>query len=97
MTIIGDGLQKRDFTYVKDVVNANFLAATSNHASGEILNIGTGTNYTIVEIAEHIGGDYIFVEPRLGELRESLADNSKAKRLLLWEPKTNLKEWINKQ
>ena len=97
MTIIGDGLQRRDFTYVKDVVNANFLAANSNHASGEIINIGTATNYNIVEIAEAIGGDYIFIEPRLGELRESLADNSKAKRLLLWEPKMKLKEWIKKQ
>ena len=46
MTIVGDGLQRRDFTYVKDVVNANFLASQSNHVSGETINIGTGINYS---------------------------------------------------
>jgi len=97
MTIIGDGLQRRDFTYVKDVVNANFLAAHSNHASGEIINIGTGRNYSILKIAEAIGGEYTFIEPRKGELRESLANNSKAKKLLQWEPKANLIEWIKNQ
>ena len=97
MTIVGDGLQRRDFTYVKDVVNANFLASQSNHVSGETINIGTGTNYSILEIAKEIGGDYTFIEPRLGELRESLADNTKSKDLLLWRPKTNLKEWLRSQ
>ena len=97
MTIVGDGLQRRDFTYVKDVVNANFLASQSNHVSGETINIGTGTNYSILEIAKEIGGDYTFIEPRLGELRESLADNTKSKDLLLWRPKTNLKEWLRNQ
>lgn len=97
MTIIGDGLQRRDFTYVKDVVNANFLSSQSNHVSGEVINIGTGENYSILELAQEIGGDYEFIEPRKGELRESLADNSKAKKLLKWNPKTNLKEWIKAQ
>ena len=97
MTIVGDGLQRRDFTYVKDVVNANFLASQNNHVSGETINIGTGTNYSILEIAKEIGGDYTFIEPRLGELRESLADNTKSKNLLLWRPKTNLKEWLRSQ
>lgn len=97
MTIVGDGLQRRDFTYVKDVVNANFLASQSDHVSGEIINIGTGLNYSILSIAKEIGGDYTFIEERKGELRESLADNYKAKKLLQWEPKTNLKEWIRTQ
>lgn len=97
MTIVGDGLQRRDFTYVKDVVNANFLASQSNNASGEVINVGTGINYSILGLAQEIGGDYTFIEAREGELRESLADNSKAKKLLGWEPKTNLKEWIKSQ
>jgi len=97
MTIVGDGLQRRDFTYVKDVVNANFLAAQSNQASGEVINIGTGVNYSVLGIAKKIGGDYIFIQNRKGEARESLADNSKAKNLLSWEPKIKLKEWIKKQ
>jgi len=97
MTIVGDGLQRRDFTHVKDVVNANFLASQINNASGEVINIGTGINYSILGLAQEIGGNYTFIEPREGELRESLADNSKAKKLLGWEPKTNLKEWIKLQ
>lgn len=97
MTIVGDGLQRRDFTYVKDVVNANFLASQSNNSSGEVINVGTGINYSILGLAQEIRGDYTFIEAREGELRESLADNSKAKKLLGWEPKTNLKEWIKTQ
>ena len=51
----------------------------------------------VAAAAKEIGGDYTFIEPRLGELRESLADNTKSKNLLLWRPKTNLKEWLKSQ
>ena len=99
MTVVGDGLQRRDFTYVKDVVEANILASKlkNQKVSGETFNIGTGVNYNILDIAKHIGGQYEHIPPRLGEARESLASNSKAKYLLRWEPKTNLKDWIDTQ
>ena len=99
MTVIGDGYQRRDFTYVKDVVEANILASKlkNQKVSGETFNIGTGTNYSILDIAKHIGGEYEHIRPRLGEIRESLASNSKAKYLLRWEPQTNLKDWIDTQ
>jgi UDP-glucose 4-epimerase len=96
MTIVGDGLQTRDFTYVKDVVQANILAAesTNENVVGEIFNVGTGKNYSVLDIADMIGGEYTFTEPRKGEARETLADINKIKKLLNYEPKTDLKDWI---
>jgi UDP-glucose 4-epimerase len=99
MTVIGDGTQKRDFTYVKDVVRANVAAANINNkqASGETFNIGTGKNYSILDIAKHLGGEYCFIEPRRGEIKESLANISKAQYILGWNPTTNLKDWMDAQ
>ena len=56
MTIFGDGKNKRDYTYVGDVIDANILASESpNVGNGEIINIGTGTNISVNELAELIG------------------------------------------
>jgi len=94
MTINGDGKQKRDFIYVGDVVKANILASQSKKiGNGEIINIGSGISKSVNEIAALIGGNKIFVDP-VKEPRESLADRSKAKKLLNWQPKVNIKEWI---
>jgi len=94
LTITGDGKQKRDFTSVIDVVEANILAAESDKATkGEVINIGRGKNYSVNEVAQMIGGETINIPPRI-EPRETLADNSLARKLLGWEPKINLPEWI---
>jgi UDP-glucose 4-epimerase len=76
MTIVGDGGQKRDFTYVKDVANANFLAMTSvnNEIFGETFNVGTGTNISVLELASLIGDEVVHIPERLGESRATLAD-----------------------
>ena len=98
MTIVGDGTQRRDFTHVKDVVSANIQASdVSKNIQGETFNIGTGENYSILEIAKLIKGEYIFIDPRLGEAKETLADNSKAKYMLNWKPHINLKNWIKNE
>ena len=111
MTIVGDGNQRRDFTHVSDVVEANVLAAKftapdyhvkdtggckvyNNSDWGQVYNIGTGINYSVNEIADMIGGDRINIDPRLGEARITLADNSKAKTELRWNPKIQLTDWI---
>ncbi len=96
MTIVGDGEQRRDFTHVSDVVNANILALDLNNKklSGELFNIGTNKNYSINEIKDMIGGEFVYLEPRLGEARITLADNQKARKILKWEPKVNLPEWL---
>ncbi len=94
MTIVGDGEQKRDYTSVVDVVRANILAAESLKAvKGEVINIGRGNNFSVNELAGMIGGPTENVASRI-EPRETLADTSRAKELLGWEPTVNLEEWI---
>jgi nucleoside-diphosphate-sugar epimerase len=92
MTITGDGLQTRDFTHVRDVVKANLLAMESQKVGkGESINIGTGHNHSVLEIAKLLEGEYEFIDARL-EPRNTLANNTKAKELLGWEPKEDFNE-----
>jgi len=94
LTITNDGNQRRDFTYVKDVVAANMAAGESSEKFvGEVFNIGNGGNFSINEVAEMIGGPTSYGEERL-EPFQTLADNSKAKKILGWEPKGNLPTFI---
>ena len=94
LTITNDGNQKRDFTYVGDVVRANILAARcSMKLNGESFNIGNGSNVSINQVADMFGGEKKYGETRL-EPFETLADNSKAKNILNWEPQGNLSTWI---
>jgi UDP-glucose 4-epimerase len=96
LTIVGDGEQRRDFTYVGDVSNANILAMNSENVGfGESINIGNGDNRSVNDIADLIGGEKIYLEKRL-EPQKTLADNSKAKKLLNWEPTTSIEDWIPK-
>ena len=95
MTINGDGEQRRDFTYVGDVVDANIRAATSDKVgNGEVINIGSCNNKSVNELADLIGGERIHREPVI-EPFATLADNTKAKELLGWEPKQNFEEWVS--
>lgn len=94
MTIRGDGEQKRDFTYVGDVVSANLLASTSkNVGRGEVINIGNGDNRSINQIADMIGGERVYIDPVI-EPKETLADNSLAKKLIGWKPSQKIEDWI---
>ena len=94
MTINGDGEQRRDFTYVGDVVNANILASQSEKVGkGEVINIGNGDNRSINDIADMIGGERIHREPVI-EPKETLADNSLAEELLGWKPTQNIEDWV---
>lgn len=94
MTITGDGEQTRDFTHVSDVVRANMLAAESDKVGkGEVINIGAGNNVSVNRIAELIGGPVEYIAPRL-EPRHTLADNSRARELLGWEPTVSIEEGI---
>jgi UDP-glucose 4-epimerase len=97
LTIVGDGEQRRDFTHVSDVVMANVLAATvdvQKEAFGQVYNIGNGVNYSVNQIADLISSSQTNIPPRLGESRETLADNSKFKSVFGWEPKVSLVEWV---
>ena len=96
LTIVGDGNQKRDFTHVSDVVEANILASQVKNGFGEVYNIGFGQNYSILDIANMISDNVTFVPARIGEARETLASYKKFNNLTGWTPKVSLKEWLMK-
>ena len=96
LTINNDGEQRRDFTYVGDVVNANILAAHhKDKLNGDVINIGNGDNYSVNEVVKMYGGQSTAGQKVL-EPFETLADITKAKKVLGWEPKGNLPVWIEK-
>lgn len=109
ITIVGNGEQRRDFTYVLDVVEANIKAMEilPNQFIGEneLFNIGTGKNYSIKDLANMVAMelynsvmklrvDIIHVPERIGESKVSLANNSKAKEFLDWEPQFTLERGV---
>lgn len=98
MTVVGDGTQKRDFTNIKDVVDANIKASLieDKKAYGEIFNIGTGKNYSMHELVALLGGEVEYIPPRKGEVKETLANIEKAKNILNWEPTISLEDWVDK-
>ena len=94
MTINGDGEQRRDFTHVDDVIDANLKCMNyESMFNGDTFNIGNGDNRSVNQIADLIGGDRVNLEPVV-EPRETLADYSKATKTLKWSPKGDLDEWI---
>ena len=98
MTVVGDGKQTRDYTYVGDVVEANLLAARTENESvlGEVYNVGTGTNHSVLDLVEMIEGDHTHLPPRDGEARDTKADIGKIMLDLDWYPKQTIGDWINK-
>ncbi|MFA4663239.1 SDR family oxidoreductase [Pyrococcus kukulkanii] len=99
LTIFGDGKQTRDFIYVKDVVEANLLVAQKKKAEGEIFNVATGKETTVLELALKIidlsgsSSSIVFAPPRPGDIRRSVADISKLKKLG-FSPKYTLEEGL---
>jgi UDP-glucose 4-epimerase len=102
--IYGDGQQSRDFTFVANVVEANLLAADADGdgVSGAILNVATGRSATVDELADTIGAilgkpvEKTYLPPREGDVRDSLADVSEARRLLGFEPRIGLEEGLRR-
>jgi UDP-glucose 4-epimerase len=98
MTVVGTGEQRRDFTHVSDIVHANILASNLHDTEivGEIINVGTGTNYSVIELARMIGNTITFIPQRQGEAFETLANTEKIHRFFWWEPQTSIIEWLKK-
>ena len=94
MTIVGDGEQRRDFTHVNDVVDANINAMMTNY-SGMVVNIGTGVNHSVNEVASYISDNTVNIPERSGEARETLANIERANILLSWEPKITLEDYFD--
>tara|TARA_B100000927_G_scaffold134292_1_gene108269 strand:- start:3862 stop:4758 length:897 start_codon:yes stop_codon:yes gene_type:complete len=93
LTIVGDGLQRRDFTHVSDVVQANMDAMMCNFSGIEV-NIGTGTNHSVQDIANMISDNQKFIPSREGEARDTLAMIYKAAVALNWFPRVKLEDYI---
>jgi UDP-glucose 4-epimerase len=97
LTVVGDGEQRRDFVHVQDVANANVMASLANLEDqyyGQVYNIGSGENISILEVANIISNNYIHIPPRDGEAKTTLACIDKAKNTFGWEPKLNIRNWI---
>jgi UDP-glucose 4-epimerase len=94
LEIHGDGEQTRDFTHVSDVVAANILAIDCEVADGSAINVGRGENVSVNRIAEMIGGTTVRKPARVGDMRDTLADRSRAERILGWRPKVSIEEGI---
>ena len=97
LTIVGDGSQKRDFVYVKDVARANYLASImplKGH-NGEVFNVGSGKNYSIQEIADLISPEQKYLSKRDGEMETTLANIDKIRSVIGWKPEVDVLEWIN--
>ena len=92
-TVVGDGNQTRDFTFVSDIVEALFVAAKSK-VTGEIINIGSNNTYSINYLVDLLGGEVVYIPKRPGEPDCTWADISKAKKLLKWEPKVTLEQGV---
>jgi nucleoside-diphosphate-sugar epimerase len=99
-TIFGDGGQFRDFVYVADVVQANLLAASRDNIAGAVINVGTGSSVTVNSLWENISrfaaveGEPERTEERPGDIRESVADISRARELLDYEPHYSFKQGL---
>lgn len=98
--IYGDGEQTRDFTYVKDVVQANILAAVNEKINGEVINIAGGVRTSVNELTEMIKRVFDvkqkpeYISPREGDVKHSLADISKARSLLGYRPVYDLEKGL---
>jgi nucleoside-diphosphate-sugar epimerase len=97
LTIHGDGLQTRDFTWVGDVVRGNILAGTSDRVGqGEVINVGAGSEVSIARIAELIGGPVEHHPPRGFDERFKRAGIDKARELLGWAPEVQIEEGMRR-
>jgi UDP-glucose 4-epimerase len=94
-TVVGDGTQTRDFTYVTDVTDA-FATAAASPLSGEILNVGSGGTYSVNRIVELIGGPSVHIPKRPGEPDCTFADIRAIKARLGWRPRVGLEEGITR-
>ena len=99
LTIVGDGTQRRDFIYVKDVARANYLASlmpkVRDHL-GEVLNVGSGINYSVQEIADAISDNQTYIPKREGEMETTWSNIDKVNKVIGWKPEVDVLEWIKK-
>jgi UDP-glucose 4-epimerase len=100
--VYGDGQQSRDFTYVENVVSANLLASTAAGVSGRVLNVAAGGKISLLELIDALNGllklnvQPKHEPPRVGDVRESMADITLARQLLGYEPRISFDEGLRR-
>lgn len=94
ITVTGDGEQTRDYIYVGDICNALYMTMKNQWGSFRVMNVGTGEETSILEIAKTFGGEYKFIAPRV-EPKRSCANINKIQTELRWEPSKSILTWIN--
>lgn len=94
-TVIGDGKQSRDFTYVTDVVDA-FVKAAKSSIEGDVLNVGSGGTYSVNRLVELLGGEVTHIPERPGEPDQTFADTSRIQELLDWRPRVSFEDGVGK-
>ncbi len=93
-TVVGDGKQTRDFTYVTDIVDACVTAVKRDDVSGQIFNVGSGNTYSINRLVQLLGGEITYIPKRPGEPDCTFADTKKIHKTLNWTPKVSLEEGV---
>jgi len=102
LTIVGDGEQRRDFTHVDDVVEANILAMQKQFSDwekpfGEVYNVGTGKNHSVLELARMISDVVKFVPPRPAEARITLANTDKIESTFEWKATKRIEDYVRER
>ena len=101
LTVVGDGMQKRDFIHVKDIASANISVALHDSkfdsCYGQIYNVGTGSNESIKDIALLISDNIKYLKERDGEAKNTRASITKIKQTFGWSPQIDVKNWIKSQ
>src|SRR3989338_330663 len=92
-TVVGDGTQTRDFTFVSDIVSA-FIAAAESTVTGEIFNVGSGNTYSVNSLVKLLQGDITYIPKRPGEPDCTFADIAKIQQKLNWRPKVSLADGV---
>jgi UDP-glucose 4-epimerase len=92
-TVVGDGGQTRDFTYVTDVTNA-FVMAAESELTGQIFNVGSGGTHSINRLVELLGGQRVHIPTRPGEPDQTFADITRIRELLGWRPEVSFEQGV---
>ncbi|WGS85290.1 SDR family oxidoreductase [Methylomonas sp. UP202] len=92
-TVVGDGTQTRDFTYVTDVANA-FIAAAESGLAGEVMNVGSGGTYSVNQLVGLLGGPVEYIPKRPGEPDCTFADTRKIREKLGWQPQVSFEQGV---
>lgn len=94
LTVVGDGLQRRDFTYVGDIVNG--LIRAGEKIENDEYQLGAGRDFSILEVAQMFGSEIVFVPARRGDRRYGKADIETTWSKLGWRAETTLERWVDK-